>query len=300
MSKASPPPYRHLTRIGKVELARRSFAKVMGVINVSPESFFKGSVMTTGEDVARAAKQMENDGAHIVDIGAMSTAPYLDTFITAEEETSRLTSAITAAKDSCTLAVSADTPRAKVAQAAIDAGADVINDVTGLKFDRNMARVIAKAGAKVIVCAYSRSPVGSRVSETVSALKESMKIARKAGIAENNIIVDPSIGFFRKKGKNPFFTKMEDVPWYVRDIEAIARLDRLEQLRKPICISVSRKSFIGHLLNLESPEDRLVPSIACELLSVMHGANLVRTHNVRETVEALTILGIVGSNSKRL
>lgn len=286
-----------LTKIGELIVGPKSSAKVMGVINASPESFFKGSVRTGDEQIAAAAQQMEKDGAHLIDIGAMSTAPYLETMIPVDEEIRRITSAIRAAKSACSLPISADTPRAETARAAIAAGADVINDVTGLKYDIKMADVIAESHVKAIVCAYSRSEITGQMSGTTKTLRESMIIARKAGIRDDAIIIDPSIGFFRPEGKNPFFTKMTDMPWYLRDMQVVSQLEKLATLKKPICISVSRKSFIGHLLNLKSPEDRMVPSIACEQVSVLNGASLVRTHNVKETVQALTMLELIGTKN---
>jgi dihydropteroate synthase len=266
----------------------------MGIINASPESFFKASVKEASNQIASTAKQMEDCGAHLIDIGGMSTAPYLDTIISEEQEISRLTKAIRAAKESCSLPISADTPRAAAAKAAVAEGAEVINDISGLKYDPEMAAVVAESNAKVILCAYSKSPTGGKISGTVKALKESIKIARRAGIKSENILVDPSIGFFRSEGRNPFFTKMTDMPWYTRDIGILSQLSSLGSLKKPICISASRKSFIGHLLNLESPDDRLTPSIVCEVLSVLSGASLVRTHSVKETVQALVMLEMLG------
>ena len=301
MSEPGPDPRRRLTRFGEIVVGRNTVPKVMGIINVSPESFFKGSIKTSSDEVAEAARQMERDGAQILDIGAMSTAPYLDTLIPVEEEASRLAAAVKTAKAACGLPISADTPRAKAAEAAIAAGADAVNDVTGLKYDSRMASTIAKSGVKVIACAYSRAQLTGRIEGTLKALRASLAIARKSGI-EDDILVDPSIGFFRGEGRNPFFTKMTDMQWYVRDIQVVSQLERLAALKKPVCISVSRKSFIGHLLDIESPDDRLVPSIACEIISVLRGASLVRTHSVKEAVQALTMLEILsdGADSKRL
>jgi dihydropteroate synthase len=217
--------------------------------------------------------------------------------VSVNKEIQRMTAAIKAVKGACSLPISADTPRAKVAEAAIEAGADIINDVAGLKYDKEMARVISKSGAKVIVGAYSKTRVSGQIAGTIKTLKESLAIADKSGINRNDIILDPSIGFFRSEGENPFYTRMDDMPWYSRDMHVISHLHKLRVLKKPVCVSVSRKSFIGHLLNLESPEDRLVPSIACELISAIHGASLIRTHNVRETVQALTILQLLGTNN---
>lgn len=281
-----------MTAIGGVPVGGRNAAKVMGIINVSPESFYKGSVRTGDQEIAAAAKEMQQNGAHIIDIGAMSTAPYLETIIPVEEEIKRLTSAIKAVKGACGLPVSADTPRAEVAREAIAAGADAINDVTGLKYDSKMAGVIAKTGVPVIIGAYSKAAATGRIAGTIKALKESVTLARKAGIADKSMIIDPSVGFFRKEGKNPFFTKMSDMPWYARDIEVLRELSKLGALKKPVCVSASRKSFIGHLLDLKA-EDRLAPSLACEVVAALNGASIIRTHNVKETVQALTMLHLL-------
>ncbi|HJU33892.1 MAG TPA: dihydropteroate synthase [Nitrososphaera sp.] len=274
--------------------------KVMGIINTSPESFYKGSVKTGEQEIAATARQMQEDGAHMIDIGGMSTAPYMQTvLVSIEEETRRVTQAIKAVKSVCDLPISVDTPRAAVARQAIAAGADTINDVTGLKYDREMADVAAKAGVAIIIGAYSKAPARGRIVSTLNALKKSIRLASEAGIKD--IMIDPSIGFFRQEGKNPFFTKMTDMPWYTRDIEILSNLHKLTTLKRPICISVSRKSFIGYLLNLNTAEDRLLPSIICEMIAAVNGANIIRTHNVRETVQAVTILQLLRTQvGKRL
>lgn len=287
-----------MARIGRASIGRGLAAKVMGVINVSPESFYKGSVRTTDQEIAAAAREMQQGGAHIIDVGAMSTAPYLETIIPIEEEAKRMVRAIKIIKSACGLPISADTPRAAVAEQAIAAGADAINDVTGLKYDNKMAGIVAKAGVPVIVGAYSRSPATTgKMPGTVRALRESIALAKKAGVKEeeedDSIIVDPSIGFFRQEGKNPFFTKMVDLPWYTRDIEVLSNLNKLAILKKPVCVSVSRKSFIGHLLNLQNAEERLMPSVVCEAMAALSGASIIRTHNVKETVQALTMLQLL-------
>jgi dihydropteroate synthase len=277
-------------KIGTVSVGDKLATKVMGIINASPESFYKGSVKTSEQEIAAAATQMQQDGVHIIDIGAMSTAPYLETVISVQEETRRMKQAIKAVRNACDLPISADTPRSIVAEEAVAAGADAINDVTGLKYDSKMSEVVARAGVPVIAGAYSRTPAKGTLDGTLAALRESIVIAKKFGIKD--VIIDPSIGFFRHKGKNQFFTKMTDMPWYTRDIGVLSSLDGLSALKKPICISASRKSFIGHLLNLQE-EGRLIPSIICEAIAVLNGANIVRTHNVRETVQALTMLQLL-------
>lgn len=273
-------------------VGKKYAVKVMGIINTSPESFYKGSVKTDKQEIAATAKQMQEDGAHIIDIGGMSTAPYVQTvLVPIEEEIRRVTDAIKTVRSVCDLPISADTPRAAVAKEAIAAGADAINDVTGLKYDSEMADIAAKAGVAMIIGAYSKASAMGRIVSTLDALKKSIRLAGAAGIKDT--IIDPSIGFFRQEGKNPFFTKMTDMPWYARDIEILSNLHKLATLRKPICVSVSRKSFIGYLLNLNSAEDRLIPSIACEMIATLNGANIIRTHNVRETVQAVTMLQLL-------
>lgn len=277
-------------KIGTVSVVANLSTKVMGIINASPESFYKGSVRTSEREIAAAARQMQQDGAHIIDIGGMSTAPYLETVISVEEEKRRIKQAIKAVKNACDLPITADTPRSAVADEAVAAGADAINDVTGLKYDSKMAEVVARAGVPVIAGAYNRTRAKGSLVGTIAALRESIVIAKKFSIKD--VIIDPSIGFFRQEGKNQFFTKMTDMPWYARDIVVLSSLDALSALKKPICVSVSRKSFIGHLLNLQG-EDRLIPSIICEAMAVLNGASILRTHNVRETVQALTMLQLL-------
>lgn len=282
-----------MPRLSKVSVGdKNAIVKVMGIINVSPESFYKDSIRQIDEQIAEAAKEMQQNGADIIDIGGMSTAPYLETMVSVEEETRRIRRAINVVKDACDLPISADTVRAIVAKDAIAAGAEIINDITGLKYDENMAKIVARAKLPVIIGAYSTAVSKGRVADTIKALKESIILAKKAGIADSDMIVDPSIGFFRAEGKNPFFTKMSHISWYMYDLKVISKLDKLNVLKKPICISVSRKSFIGHLLNLKV-EERLVPSIVCEMVAAINGAKIIRTHNVKETVQALTMLQLL-------
>lgn len=286
-----------MTYIGKVLVGDNYPARVMGIINTSPESFYKESIKTSTKEIVETAIEMQNSGADVIDIGSMSTAPYLQTIISIEEEIKRMKQAINIVRKSCNLPISIDTPRSRVAKEAIAFGANAINDITGLKYDKEMADIVSKSNLPVIVGAYNRNkslPKANldKISGTIKLLKESITIAKRAGISDDNIIIDPSIGFFRVDGKNPFFTEMKDVPWYSRDIEVISKLNNIKKLSKPICISVSRKSYIGKLLKLDA-KDRLIPTLVCEVISTLNGANLIRTHNVRETVQALTMLGLL-------
>ena len=258
----------------------------MGVLNVSPESFYKGSVKTSRYDIENTAISMEASGATIIDIGVISTAPYLKTYISINEETKRVAKAVSLVKRCCTLPISVDTPRAEVAKEAIKRGASLVNDVTGLKFDKNMANVISGYGIPIIVGAYSKDCISGNLSSTLKALRGSLELAKNAGIAENKIIVDPSIGFFRKGVTNNFSTRVTSLPWYARDQQIIRNLNKLQCLSKPISVGVSNKSFIGELFKLKLG-DRLVPALISELKCSLSGARILRTHHVRETALAL-------------
>ena len=269
------------------------FPKIMGILNVSPESFYKNSIQHSYEEISRFATKIEEDGADIIDIGAMSTAPYLKTLISTEEEISRIKVAIDAVKNNSNLPISIDTPRSAVAKVAIQMGVDAINDVCGLQHDPKMSEVISKANIPVIICAYSNRSFNrlGTIITTKRILKESIKIALKAGIRSDNVIIDPSIGFFRNHGQNNFFT-LSNSPWYIRDIDILYNLRKLKISKLPICISLSRKSFIGKLFNLE-PAERLIPSIVSEVISIINGASLIRTHDVKETSLATTTVNLL-------
>ncbi|HEY9398373.1 MAG TPA: dihydropteroate synthase [Nitrososphaeraceae archaeon] len=283
--------------MGKVKIRNleigHGIPKIMGIINSSPESFYKKSISVDKKIISERAIQMEEEGADIIDIGGMSTAPYLDTLISVDKEVERIQNAISAVKDVCSIPLSIDTARADVAKASIEMGVDLINDVTGLKYDDKMKIIIFSSGLPVIIGAYGNRSITYRsgdISETIDILQESIRLASEGGINEHKLIIDPLIGFFRAAGNNPFFTKIAHQNWYERDIGIISNLKNLSNLSKPICISVSRKSFIGHLFNLNESE-RLIPSIITQVICILNGADIIRTHDVKETRVALELLG---------
>jgi len=250
----------------------------MAVLNVSPESFYQGSVQTSRESLAEAARAMASAGADIIDIGAMSTAPYLKTHISAAEETERLDRAIEAVAPCVTVPISADTQRAQPAAAALAAGVRVINDVSGLKHDPAMAALVAKADAGVIVMASEITPgTGPPLTRIKGALAESLQIAAQAGIAHDQIVLDPGIGFFRKPG----------ISWDEWDCTVLRELVSLRVLGFPLLVGVSRKSFIGKILGQPDAADRLLGSLACAAVAVYNGAHIIRTHDVKETAETV-------------
>jgi len=261
--------------------------RIIGVINVSPESFYKGSVKTSIEEIVATASSMAKEGADIIDVGAMSTAPYLPTEISTEEETKRLVSAIKAIKQTVKIPVSADTTRSQPAEAAIKAGADILNDVSGLKSDEKMARIAAEYDVPLILVANEkRKDKGAPIERVTTALKQSLNIAQKAGISPEKIVVDPGIGFFRHT----------ELPWYIWDCNVIGNLQKLRVLERPIHIGVSRKSFIGKILNQDKPEQRLYGSLSAAAVAVFNGAHMIRTHDVAPTVEVVRLAEQIRKN----
>lgn len=282
--------------MGKVKIRNLEIGngkpKIMGIINASPESFYKESIATGKKIISERAIEMEEEGADLIDIGGMSTAPYGHTIVSANKEVERLRNSINAVKDVSSIPLSVDTPRAEVAKVSIDMGVDLVNDVTGLKYDEKMKSVVFSSGLPVIIGAYGDRSVtynSGNIAETIDILQKSLVLADESGISEDKLIVDPLIGFFRESGNNPFFTKISHQNWYDRDIGIISNLKHLSNLSKPICISVSRKSFIGHLFKLTETE-RLLPSIILQVICVLNGTDIIRTHDVKETRVALELL----------
>jgi len=278
----------HVTRIANVGVGGKNPVRIMGILNTSPESFHKKSISTTKNDIKNSIKQMENDGANFVDIGGMSTAPYLSTIVSEKVETRRILDAIKIVQNCSNLPISIDTCRSNVARTALECGVEIINDISGLKFDEKMKDVISEFTPSLILCAYhSKTISGNDVVLTKKLLRESLNIAKKSHIPSEKIVLDPAVGFFRKTGEGQFFTKIKS-DWVKRDLSIIKNLKSIKQ-KYPILISVSNKSFIGNVLGKENTSDRLFGSIAAEAISVINGANIIRTHNVDATKDAITI-----------
>jgi dihydropteroate synthase len=276
-----------MNKLGSVNVGGTNPVRIMGILNASPESFYKKSI-AKGKEIGYAVQQMEQDGADFVDVGAMSTAPYLTTIISEKQEIKRITDAIRQIQNASNLPISVDTCRAGVAKTALDLGVDIINDVTGLKYDKEMINIVAKSQPSLVLCAYGKKQLkGNLIAQTKLLLKESITLAKSAGIPTKKITLDPAIGFFRKTGKNPFYTKINS-DWYKRDLEILQNLQSLKS-NFPILVSVSNKSFIGKILNRQDSSDRIFGSVAAEVISVLNGADIIRTHNVRQTKDAITI-----------
>ena len=263
----------------------------MAAVNLSPESFYKGSVASTSREISAFVRRTVEEGADIVDIGAMSTAPYLQNEISEEAEVARIRNALNAIADISEVTVSVDTVRASVARVALRAGASVVNDVSGLKNDPGMARVVKEHGASLLAMAHSSKTSSSEpIAQVSQALSETLQIAGRAEIDDRLIVLDPGIGFFREEGAGRAYSPQKLMPWYEWDCQVLADLRKLESLHRPLCVGLSRKSFLGKILNLESPEARLPASLAATAVAVMNGAHMIRAHDVKETMQAVRIV----------
>jgi dihydropteroate synthase len=254
--------------------------RILGAINVSPESFYGGSVARGRRALQRLAQRMVAEGADLLDIGAMSTAPYVRGAIDEAEELRRMTGAVRAVREVVDVPISADTQRSRVAAAALDAGASIINDVSGLRHEAAMGRV-ARTAAGVILMASEHGPSRQPPLLMIAALlRACLEQARKARIPLTRIVLDPGIGFFRQA----------TVPWHELDCRVLDGLSRLRRLGRPLLVGVSRKSFIGKLTGRAAPQERLYGSLAATAIAVYNGAAVIRTHDVAATRDVVRVV----------
>jgi dihydropteroate synthase len=259
-----------LTRIGGQEFQWGARTFVMGILNVTPDSFSGDGVM----DIERAltqARQMEAEGADLLDIGGESTRPetWSGSGLPIADELERVMPVLERVASSVEIPISVDTYKAEVAQRAIDAGASLVNDVWGFMRDPRMAGLVARAGVPVVLM-HNRPGGGYRnlMGEIAETLKESVAVAHAAGIPDDRIILDPGIGFGKTREQN---------------LEIIRRIRELRLLGYPILLGPSRKSFIGKTLNLPV-EERLEGTAAAVSLAIAGGVDIVRVHDVKAMV----------------
>ena len=277
-----------MNKLGPIHVGNSNPVRIMGILNTSPESFYKKSISIGKERIRDAVRRMEDEGADFIDVGGMSTAPYLSTMISEKTETSRIIKAVKIIQQTSNLPISVDTSRATVAEEALELGVDIINDVSGLKYDPMMPKTIEKYCPSLVLCAYSKKTItGNQILKTKYLLKESLKIAKSANIPKSKIVLDPAIGFFRKAGKGFLFTKINS-DHVQRDLLILKNLSSIKS-GSPILVSVSNKSFIGKILKKKNPIDRIYGSIAAELVAIRNGADIIRTHNVDKTKNAMAI-----------
>lgn len=244
---------------------------VMGILNITPDSFSDGGKYNSIDNALFHTEQMINEGADIIDIGGESTRPGY-TLISDEEEISRVVPVIEAVRERFDIPISVDTYKSAVAENALIAGADIVNDIWGFKYDNKIADVTQKYNA-VCVLMHNRNNTDYKdyINDVLDDLRESIVIAKYAGIDDNNIIIDPGVGF----GKN-----------YEQNLEIINRLEALDSLGYPVLLGTSRKSVIGLTLNLPSDE-RVEGTIATSVLAVIKKSLFVRVHDVKENKRAI-------------
>lgn len=254
---------------------------MMGVLNVTPDSFSDGGRFLDPSAALGQARRMASEGADILDIGAESTRPYGGAVLVPAEEEMRRLAPVISGVVALGVPVSIDTMKSEVAAWALASGAAMVNDVWGLQRDERLAQVVAEHAAPVVIMhnRESADPAIDIMADIRAFFARSLEIAARAGIARHNIVLDPGIGF----GKTP-----------EQSLIAIARLDELTSFGLPLLVGASRKRFIDRV-SPAAPDQRLGGSIAAHLAAVARGAAIIRTHDIAETVQALRVASAIGS-----
>ncbi len=261
---------------------------IMGVINVTPDSFSDGGLYFKEDKAIEQGIAMAHAGADIIDIGGESTRPYSET-VSCEKEIARVIPVIEALSRVIKIPISIDTCKAKVALEALKAGASIINDISALRFDPEMATVAAGAGVPVILMHMQGTPrdmqknptYNDLIGEILAFLKDAIERAVKAGIRTDLIIIDPGIGF----GKS-----------FQHNLEIIRELKQLGSLGTPILLGLSRKAFIGRILQ-NQPHERDIGTMAAISAGILNGAHIVRVHNVQMAVETVKVIDEIKKRS---
>ncbi len=269
-----------------LELGRRTH--IMGVLNVTPDSFSDGGLYFQRDKAIEHGLSMAQDGADIIDVGGESTRPYSEK-ISLQEELDRVIPVIQALSSEIKIPISIDTYRAEVARQALQAGASIINDISALRFDPDMISVAAEAGVPVVLMHMQGSPIDMQkdptyenlIPEILDFLKDAIDRAVAGGIQKDMIIVDPGIGF----GKT-----------FDHNLQIIRELNQFSVLERPVMLGTSNKAFIGHILSKE-PHERDTGSMATVAAGVLNGAHIVRVHNVEKTVETIKIIDAIKRGS---
>jgi len=257
---------------------------VMAILNVTPDSFSDGGIFFSIDDALQQAEQLIEEGADILDIGGESTRPRSQR-VSIDEETLRVVPVIEAIVKRFDVPISIDTSKAAVAEKSIEAGAEIINDISGLRFDERIAEVAAKTNAGLILMhlhgdfetMHKQKPLENILQDVSEGFRWSIEKAESSGVKKQNIALDVGIGFSKT---------------FEQNLELIAKLNQIRQEFSdfPILIGTSRKSFIGKILGDVSTDKRLPGSLASAAIAVWNGANIVRVHDVRATVETLKVV----------
>lgn len=257
-------------KIGNKEFKLGERTYIMGILNVTPDSFSDGGKFNEVEAALKRAEELIRDGADIIDIGGESTRPNFEV-VEANEEIQRVVPIIKAIKEKFDITISIDTYKAVTAEAAINAGADIINDVWGFKKDKDMGKVAAKYNVPCILM-HNREDISynNLMQDVVMDLVESINIALEAGVKRENIILDPGIGFAKT---------------YEQNLIVMNNIEKIRELRLPILLGTSRKSMIGITLDLPVNE-RVEGTIATTVIGIMKGCEFIRVHDVLENKRA--------------
>ena len=266
------------TRSGSIDAARRT--ALMGVVNVTPDSFSDGGRYLDSEKAIARGIRLAQEGADIIDVGGESTRPGSRP-LSAQEEMGRVLPVIRGLSRAVSIPISVDTYKAEVARVALDEGADMVNDISALRFDPAMAPLIAAERVPVVLMHMQGNPQTMQqrpyyqnvVEEVKEFLLGRIRFALGAGVGADRIIIDPGIGFGKELDHN---------------LALLRGLSALASLGYPILLGLSRKIFIGKLLDV-GPEGRLEGSLAASVAAVLAGANMIRTHDVKETLQAIRI-----------
>jgi dihydropteroate synthase len=253
---------------------------VVGVLNVTPDSFSDGGLYDEPDAALRRAVEMVREGAGMIDVGGESTRPGSDE-VTEDEEAARVIPVVRRLKEALDVPISVDTRKARVARAALEAGADVVNDVSALR-DPEMAAVVAGSGAGLVLMHMRGTPKTMQadpryddvVGEVTDELSTALDAAIAAGIDPERVVVDPGIGFAKS---------------YRHNLELLGGLAGLGRLGRPVMLGVSRKAFLGQLLGGVPPEERVVATAAACVAGLLAGARIFRVHDVRPVTEALRV-----------
>ncbi|MCX8026585.1 MAG: dihydropteroate synthase [Thermodesulfovibrionales bacterium] len=262
---------------------------IMGIVNITPDSFSDGGLFLKKDDAIKHALKLINDGADIIDIGGESTRPGAQP-VSIQQELDRTIPVIESLSGLTDVPISIDTYKSNVAEEAIKAGASIVNDISGLGFDEEMAGVVAKYNVPVIIMHIKGTPKDMQTNPTYHALipeimdyfRIRIKMGLDAGIDEKNIIIDPGIGF----GKT-----------FNHNLEILNRLCEFSIFEMPIAVGVSRKSFIGAILGNLPPSERLAGSIGASAIAAYNGANILRVHDVKETKRAVMVVDAIKNQS---
>ena len=270
----------------RLDFSKRSY--IMGILNVTPDSFSDGGLFFNETAAVKRAVQMVEEGADIIDIGGESTRPGSGKVLV-EEELRRTITVIRALAKEVAVPISIDTYKAEVAEKALDAGASLVNDISGLRFDPEMPKTVSMYGVPVVVMHIKGTPGDMQknpvyealIPEIMDYLREGIRLALEAGVREDRIIIDPGIGFGKTYGHN---------------LEIINNLREFTCFEKPILIGPSRKAFIGKVLRDAPSGERLEGTAAAIAVSIINGANILRVHDVKEMVKVAKVADAIHIN----